>query len=118
MISYNVSCLSKCGTDHDMRFNRNQRAKMAKETVQMIGRGHYLSPAGRHVDIGGAIAASTAGTREFPPGHMVTLPHGIRGQHAAQIAVQNETTLAAAHRLTTNHRVIALNFASARNPGG
>jgi uncharacterized protein (TIGR02452 family) len=32
--------------------------------------------------------------------------------------VQNETTLAALCRLTVGHRIIALNFASARNPGG
>jgi uncharacterized protein (TIGR02452 family) len=32
--------------------------------------------------------------------------------------VQNETTLAAARRLIVDHRTIALNVASARNPGG
>lgn len=98
--------------------NRNQRAQMAQQTVQIIGQGHYVSPAGHRVDIGAAIAASVAATREFPPDRSVTLPHGIQGRHVTQIVVQNEPTLAAARRLTANHRTIALNFASAKNPGG
>lgn len=101
-----------------MHLNRNQRAQMAQETVQIIGQGHYLSAAGRHVDIGAAVAASIAGTREFPPDHMVTLPCGLRARHATQIVVRNETTLAAARRLVADHRTVALNFASAKNPGG
>lgn len=101
-----------------MPLNRSQRAQMAQETIQIIDHGHYMSPAGRRVDISAAVAASVAGTREFPPDHVVTLPHGLQGRHATQIVVQNETTLAAARRLSTDHRTIALNFASARNPGG
>jgi uncharacterized protein (TIGR02452 family) len=101
-----------------MHFNRNQRAQMAHETVQIIGEGHYVSPAGRRVDIGAAVAASVSGTREFPPDHLVTPPHDLRGRHITQIVVQNETTLVAARRLIANHRTIALNFASAKNPGG
>src|SRR5215475_13581094 len=101
-----------------MSLNRNQRAQMAQETVRIIGQGYYLSPTGRRVDIGSAVVASAAGTLEFPPDHRVTLPPGVRGRHATQIVVENETTLAAARRLAVNHRTIALNFASARNPGG
>jgi len=29
-----------------MPLNRSQRARMAQETVQIIGHGHYVSPAG------------------------------------------------------------------------
>jgi len=101
-----------------MLFNRNQRAEMARETVQIFARGHYLSPAGQRVDISADVAASVAGTCEYPPDHIVRMPQGLRGRHATQIVVQNETTLAAAARLTVKHRTIALNFASARNPGG
>jgi uncharacterized protein (TIGR02452 family) len=103
---------------HPMPFNRSQRAQMAQETVEIIGQGRYTSPSGRRVDISAAVAASVAGTREFAPNQMVTLQAGFRGRHATQIVVQNETTLAAARRLVANHRTIALNFASARNPGG
>src|SRR5262249_42145768 len=101
-----------------MPVNRNQRAQMAQQTVQIFTQAHYLSPAGKRVDISAAVAASVAGTCEYPPDKVVTLPHGLRGRHATQFVVQNETTLAAARRLTINHRTIALNFASARNPGG
>src|SRR5262245_51890117 len=101
-----------------MLFNRNQRAEMARETVQIFARGHYLSPAGQRVDISADVAASVAGTCEYPPDHIVRMPQGLRGRHATQFVVQNETTLAAAGRLTVKHRTIALNFASARNPGG
>jgi uncharacterized protein (TIGR02452 family) len=101
-----------------MPLNRSQRAQMAQETLQIIAEGGYVSPLGRHVDIGAAVAASVAGTREFPPDQRVTLPLGLRGRNAIQIVVQNETTLAAAYRLHTGHRTVALNFASAKNPGG
>ena len=101
-----------------MPFNRNQRAQLAQETVQIFARGHYLSPAGQRVDISAAVAASVAGTCEYPPDRTVTLPHGLRDRHATQIVVQNETTLAAAFRLSVTHRTLALNFASAKNPGG
>ena len=87
-------------------------------TIQIIGHGHYVSPAGRGVDISAAIAASVGGTREFPPDQMITPPHGLRGRHTTQIVVHNETTLAAARRLITDYRTIALNFASAKNPAG
>jgi uncharacterized protein (TIGR02452 family) len=101
-----------------MAINRSQRAQMAQETLQIIDRGHYLSPAGQRVDIGAAIAAAVAGTREFPPDQMVGLPASLRGRHSTQITVRNETTLAAADRLVAVQRTIALNFASAKNPGG
>jgi uncharacterized protein (TIGR02452 family) len=101
-----------------MRLNRNQRAEMAQETVRIIGQGYYLSPSDQRVDIGAAVAAAVTDTREFPPDHEVTLPPHLRGRHATQIAVRNETTLDAARRLAAAHRTIALNFASAKNPGG
>jgi uncharacterized protein (TIGR02452 family) len=101
-----------------MRLNRAQRAQMAQETLRIIDEGHYTSPSGQHVDISAAVAASLAGTREFPSGHRVRLPAHLQHQHAMQIVVRNETTLAAAQRLISDHRIIALNFASAKNPGG
>jgi uncharacterized protein (TIGR02452 family) len=102
----------------DMHLNRNQRAQMAQETVRIIGQGHYLPPSGQRVDIGAAVAAAVAGTREFPPDRDVALPAELRGRHATQIAVRNETTLDAARRLAAGQRTVALNFASAKNPGG
>jgi uncharacterized protein (TIGR02452 family) len=101
-----------------MPLNRSQRAQMAQETIRILAGGHYISPAGKRVEIAPAVAAAVAGTREFPPEQTVTLPHGLRGRHATDIVVKNETTLSAARRVVAEHRTIALNFASARNPGG
>jgi uncharacterized protein (TIGR02452 family) len=101
-----------------MQLNRDQRAQMAQETLRIIGQGHYQSPAGRRVDIGDAVAAAVTGTREFPPSHEVTLPPDRRGRNATQLTVRNETTLEAAQRLSAGHRTVALNFASAKHPGG
>src|SRR5262249_15984420 len=92
--------------DDTMSLNRNQRAQMAQETVRIIGHGYYLSPTGRRVDIGSAVVASAAGTLEFPPDHVVPLPHDLHGRHTTEIVVQNETTLAAARRLRADHRTI------------
>ena len=101
-----------------MALNRNQRARLAQETVEIIGRGHYRSPAGRHVDIAAAIAAAVSSTREFPPDRAVTLPSGLAGRHVTETVVRNEATLAAARRSAARYRTVVLNFASAKNPGG
>jgi uncharacterized protein (TIGR02452 family) len=47
------------------------------------------------------------------------LPAVTAGTHTTRIEVNNETTLEAAQRLTeAGQRVVALNFASAKHPGG
>jgi hypothetical protein len=63
------------------------------------------------------LAQAKAGTHSYPP--EAVLPAEFRGAHATTISVTNESTLVAAHRLAAqSHRVAALNFASARHPGG
>jgi hypothetical protein len=51
-----------------MGLNRVQRAEMAQETLRIVDEGHYTSPLGQYVDISAEVAASIAGTREFPLG--------------------------------------------------
>src|SRR5262249_38764362 len=51
-----------------MPLNRSQRAETAQETLTIIAEGGYMSPLGRRVNIGTAVAVSVAGTREFSPG--------------------------------------------------
>src|SRR5207253_5281746 len=69
------------------------------------------------VDIAAAVASAIANTqliRETDP-----LPPPLAAHAAPRVEVTAETTLSAARRLaTTGARVIALNFASAKNPGG
>ena len=82
---------------------------MAAETLEIVSRGGY-----RDVDLRSRIDAAVAGTRLYLPDDPVSAPTAVAG--AALIEVTNETTLNAARRLGGD--VAALNFASARSPGG
>ncbi|MCU1348135.1 MAG: hypothetical protein JWO56_1165 [Acidobacteria bacterium] len=91
---------------------------MGRETVEIVQRGWYDSENGKRVDIAEAAAAAIRGTelvRSDDP-----LPQALVSQPVAgTVEVTAETTLSAARRLTASGaRVIALNFASAKNPGG
>lgn len=101
--------------------NRAARARVAQETVGIAGAGEYVAADGRRVSIRDDVAAAVGLTRLYVPGE---LPHnrslGSRGRQTS-FETTGETTLAAARRLVrsgTYGHVAALNFASARNPGG
>jgi uncharacterized protein (TIGR02452 family) len=80
-------------------------------------RGAYQAPSGRTVDIRAEIAQAVQGTAAYPPD--VPLPATAFGPHTTAIEVTNETTLSAAGRmLAQGLSTVALNFASATNPGG
>ncbi|MEU7909188.1 TIGR02452 family protein [Actinoplanes sp. NPDC049118] len=91
---------------------RSRLRVIAQETVAIVERGWYHGPQGGEVrvDIGHAVA----GTRLYLPGH--DLPESGEGGPGVRIEVTGESTLAAARRLGGD--VAALNFASARSPGG
>jgi uncharacterized protein (TIGR02452 family) len=106
--------------------NRDQRARVAQETVAISYAGTYKSPSGRSVSILDAVRMAIESSE-------LIAPVNIRSLHAraekvmsgrafeTTFAVANETTLAAARRLVDRfgpERVAALNFASAKNPGG
>lgn len=95
---------------------------VAKSTLAIIAAGDYLAPSGAQRSIAAPFAAAVAGTRLFVPDEAAALlaagPASAEGA-ATRIAVTAETTTQAARRLTaTGLRVVALNFASAKNPGG
>jgi len=97
---------------------RNTRAAMAQETLKIIETGHYLRPDGEKIELATHIAASVAGTRLYrdipePGSHATPL-------RSTQIHVTAETTFEAIARLNRQGEgsIAALNFASARNPGG
>lgn len=80
--------------------------------------GHYQAPSGGLVDLRDALAAAIAGTVSVPPQDRLA-PPAVTAGHRTRIHVSNETTLAAARRLTAaGANPVALNFASALNPGG
>lgn len=100
-----------------MRIDRSHAAALGRQTVQIIQSGAYMAPSGRAVDVREAIARATANTQTYPPGQEI--PRAAPGQVATKIAVMNATTLDAARTLVAaGHRPVALNFASARHPGG
>jgi uncharacterized protein (TIGR02452 family) len=103
---------------------RSTRAELAKETVEIVERGSYRSPLGNVVDIADPVRACLDGTRFYPPEELEQIRRDVLALPSpgipTVIEVVNETTLAGIARLVADGRgpVAALNFASARNPGG
>jgi uncharacterized protein (TIGR02452 family) len=90
---------------------------MGREAVRILEAGCYATGAGDVVEIGELLQHAVAGTCSYPPGS--SLSEVKAGEHQTRIEVVNETTLAAAMGLIeAGHRPAALNFASARHPGG
>ncbi|MFI5936242.1 TIGR02452 family protein [Actinoplanes sp. NPDC051494] len=90
----------------------NEKLKeMARETVEIAGRGSYRTADGAEVRVD--VAPAVAATRLYLPEDAVPEPVATPG---TLIEVTGESTLAAARRLGGD--VAALVFASARNPGG
>jgi uncharacterized protein (TIGR02452 family) len=97
--------------------DRHRAAELGQESVRIIEAGRYTTPSGRTVDISEAVRVAKLGTRAYPAEHAV--PMTLPGESTTHIDVTNETTLAAAARLVAaGHRPAALNFASAKHPGG
>ena len=107
--------------------NRQERGRVAAETVAITRRGAYVAPSGRTVPMVDAVRAAVEASVLFTPGEAA----GLRGRADAMLAardarrttfaVRNETTFTAARRLVDEFgpgKVAALNFASAKNPGG
>jgi uncharacterized protein (TIGR02452 family) len=101
--------------------SRHPRRATAQETVAILDRGAYTAPSGRTVDIAEALDRSVRGTVLHAPSKFKAAPDGQADGEAGEtrIEVTGETTLAAARRLHDGGEVpLALNFASAKNPGG
>lgn len=97
--------------------SRAKAAEHGREAVKIVDAGWYSAPGGGRVEIADAVRAAVAGTVEYPPG--ATLPHVVPSGRETVFEAANESTLAAAARLhAAGFRPVALNFASARHPGG
>jgi uncharacterized protein (TIGR02452 family) len=100
-----------------MIMNRSTAAELGQDTVRILEARRYTNPAGEVIDIGDLLKRSVEGVRSFPPDQV--LPAVQSGTQPTQIEVKNESTLAAAQRLVQlGLRPAALNFASAKHPGG
>ena len=103
---------------------RSNRMELAKQTVDIVERGSYVSASGRTVDIAATVSKCRTGTQLYRPEALKRIRREVLA-HPANAAtttfeVVNETTLAGIARLVSSGKgnVAALNFASAKNPGG
>lgn len=90
---------------------------IARETEQIVAAGRYGTPAGE-IRIADLVAEALAGTTLHGPDPVPAAPGTGR---STRVEVTGESTTEAARRLTAaaaGQPVAALNFASARNPGG
>lgn len=94
------------------------RAAIAQATLRVIEDGGYQVPDGRSVALRAVIDEAKAGTRFYRADAMPS-PGAKNFRHTA-ITVTEETTCEAIVRMAADGRghLAALNFASARNPGG
>lgn len=99
--------------------NRHRRTELARETVALLEQGHYTAPSGARVELRRGLEAMLQGTAIYAPDELAALPPPTPA-HDTQLVVTNETTLDASARLVREDGapVLALNFASAKNPGG
>jgi uncharacterized protein (TIGR02452 family) len=101
---------------------------IAEETVAIIERGSYETAAGPQVFLRAEIERAVRGTVLYRPAELdallderTRLAAGGEAARRPRIELSAETTSAAGRRLVEverEGRVLALNFASARNPGG
>lgn len=95
---------------------RTKNVSIAKETLEILKRGNYTSLNGETVDISASLEAAVKGTVLYKD----SLATSITKYKTPTLEVINETTAQAAVRLSGLGKtdIVALNFASARNPGG
>lgn len=119
--------LPEAGFVQDEMSNRKTRAQIAEGTLEILERGYYQTPAGQVVHIKDVLEAAISSSVHYTPADFDRVFAqrdrilAERGRQRTDFEVVNETTLSAARRLaqTEDHAgVLALNFASARNPGG
>jgi uncharacterized protein (TIGR02452 family) len=105
---------------------RAHLAEIARETLDLLDQGNYVSPGGARVTIGPLLQQARAGTIHYTPEDFADV-HRRRDELLRDLPrttttfeVVNCTTLAAARSLvcSSDRGVLALNFASAKHPGG
>jgi uncharacterized protein (TIGR02452 family) len=104
--------------------NRADRAALGQLTLAILRQGSYVLPDGRTVDVADDIRQCSNATRVFQPRELEMLaarsPPCPDTKQAGTLEIENESTLAGISTLQREGctSVAALNFASARNPGG
>jgi uncharacterized protein (TIGR02452 family) len=104
--------------------NRRAPALISQETLDIIAKGGYLAPSGRRIEFEAQVKAAASGTRLYRPDDYAGLEPAFAASEEKSfpaVEVTTETTFEAARRLVLDEgvcSVVALNYASARNPGG
>ena len=103
--------------------NRSQRTSIAKQTLEIIEQGYYITDAGRRVSIKQEVESSVALAKCYKPSDFENLSDQLTldtTENQTVFNLTNTTTLAEAGNLLNkqNGNVTCLNFASAKNPGG
>jgi uncharacterized protein (TIGR02452 family) len=98
---------------------------VAQETLQIVKQGTYQSKSGATVQLKTELEQAIAGTRLYTPEELARLLQTRQARagkgELPKIEITGETTAQAARRLYQDEgeaKVVALNFASAKNPGG
>lgn len=99
--------------------------RIATETLAAFETGSYLSPEGVTVELSALLGECLEDTREYQSEQLADLlsrlPHPSSTGVATTCTVSPESTLQGASRLSASgeyQRIVVLNFASARKPGG
>lgn len=96
---------------------RSRAAAIARDTLDIIAEGRYENRRGEAVHVTHLVEAARDGTRTYPPDEQ--LPPFVPSRTTTAFETVNDTTLEAARKLVgEGFRPVALNFASARHPGG
>jgi uncharacterized protein (TIGR02452 family) len=103
---------------------RSERAELAQQTLLCLERGGYQAPSGQWVDLSEGLRECLGRTCYAPPSEVQRARRDALAteplSNPVQIEVYSETTLQGIAALTQTGAdpVGALNFASAKNPGG
>src|SRR5690242_4098981 len=101
---------------------QSRRIEIAKDTLEILEKGFYNNSKGAKVDLTLIQKNTVDNTQLFKPEALETLLNNTKKENSfqTQYEVTNETTCDAARRLVSEgvQDVMALNFASAKNPGG
>jgi uncharacterized protein (TIGR02452 family) len=97
--------------------SRKKAAEIARDTVEIVTSGRYTNRPGQKVSVRQLVETAMNGTVSYPPD--AALPSFVPAGRQTVFEVVNDTTLEAARRLVAEgFAPAALNFASARHPGG
>ncbi len=95
---------------------------VALATLKIVDDGQYIAPSGRTVSIADEVSAAVDGAELFTPEVLEQLrQQQVTTGESSILEVTGERSQTAAYRLMHDEgieRVVLLNYASARNPGG